>query len=88
MLNLFARRSPPAPPSALSAKERLRATLTEQRAVTTGPEYLRDLHREVMVAIGRYVRIGPEDVSLRYSREAGCGRVAIDFTVPDHIPRT
>lgn len=72
--------------SASSARERLQIIIAHERNITSGPEFLPALHRELIGVISKYVNINPEDVKISLDRQGNLEVLDVNVVLPDARP--
>lgn len=73
--------------SAKLAKERLQIIVARERAVRSGPDYLPDLHRDLLEVIRRYVPVDDEAVQIRVDKDGSCDVLELNVALPDVAER-
>jgi cell division topological specificity factor len=69
--------------SASSARERLQIIIAHERNISSGPEFLPALHRELIGVISKYVKINPEDVKISLDRKGNLEVLDVNVVLPD-----
>jgi cell division topological specificity factor len=69
--------------SANSARERLQIIIAHERNISSGPEFLPALHRELISVISKYVKINPEDVKISLDRKGNLEVLDVNVVLPD-----
>ena len=69
--------------SATSAKERLQIIIAHEHNLSSGPEFLPALHRELIGVISKYVNINPEDVKISLDRQGNLEVLDVNVVLPD-----
>ncbi|MEA3300373.1 MAG: cell division topological specificity factor MinE [Pseudomonadota bacterium] len=69
--------------SASVAKERLQILVAHDRVRTNGPEYLTQLHQEILAVIRKYVPIGDEDVRVQLEQQGTTSVLELNVTLPE-----
>ena len=72
--------------SANSARERLQIIIAHERNISSGPEFLPALHRELISVISKYVKINPEDVKISLDRKGNLEVLDVNVVLPDARP--
>ena len=72
--------------SANSARERLQIIIAHERNISSGPEFLPALHRELISVISKYVKINPEDVKISLDRKGNLEVLDVNVVLPDAKP--
>jgi cell division topological specificity factor len=72
--------------SANSARERLQIIIAHERNISSGPEFLPALHRELISVISKYVKINPEDVKISLDRKGNLEVLDVNVVLPDAQP--
>ncbi|MCX8517833.1 MAG: cell division topological specificity factor MinE [Rhodoferax sp.] len=67
------------------AKERLQIILAHERSGRNpaAPDYLPDLHRDLMVVIGKYIQIDPKDIKVHLERQDNLEVLEVKIELPD-----
>ena len=67
------------------AKERLQIILAHERSGRNPgtPDYLPDLHRDLMVVICKYIQVNPEDIKVHLEREDNLEVLEVKIELPD-----
>ncbi len=79
ILDLFWRRSKPSAPE---ARERLQILLAHERAGTSQPDYLPQLHRDILEAIGKYIDIDQEKISVEFENAGKVSMLEVNVELP------
>ncbi|MFN4262258.1 MAG: cell division topological specificity factor MinE [Thioalkalivibrionaceae bacterium] len=74
--------------SAKLAKERLQIIVARERVARSGPDYLPDLHRDLLEVIRRYVPIDDEAVQVRVDNDGRCDVLELNVALPDPAERS
>ncbi|HEY8384688.1 MAG TPA: cell division topological specificity factor MinE [Porticoccaceae bacterium] len=69
--------------SANVAKERLQILVAHDRVRTNGPEYLTQLHQEILAVIRKYVAIGDDDVRVQLEQQGTTSILELNVTLPE-----
>lgn len=80
IFNFF--RSPAKRPSADQAKERLQIVLAHERASRFSPDYLPQLHKELLAVIAKYVQIDDNKVEVKIDRAGDCSMLEVNIELP------
>ncbi len=70
--------------SASVARERLQVLVAHDRVRNNGPEYLAELHREILAVIRKYVAVGDEDVRVQLEQQGNTSILELNVTLPEH----
>ena len=70
------------------AKERLQIILAHERLTggASRPEYLKDLQRELMAVISKYVAINSDDIKVHLERQDNLDVLEVKIELPDQSP--
>ena len=79
ILDLFWRRSKPTAPA---ARERLQILLAHERAGTSQPDYLPRLHRDILEAIGKYIEIDQDKISVEFENSGNVSMLEVNVELP------
>jgi cell division topological specificity factor len=79
ILDLFWRRSKPTAPA---ARERLQILLAHERAGTSQPDYLPQLHRDILAAIGKYIDIDQDKISVEFENSGTVSMLEVNVELP------
>ncbi len=79
ILDLFWRRSKPTAPA---ARERLQILLAHERAGNSQPDYLPQLHRDILEAIGKYIDIDQEKISVEFENAGSVSMLEVNVELP------
>ena len=79
ILDLFWRRSKPSAPA---ARERLQILLAHERAGTSQPDYLPQLHRDILEAISKYIDIDQEKISVEFENAGKVSMLEVNVELP------
>ena len=71
------------PSSASIAKERLQIIVAHERSRTDEPDYLPELHKELVEVIRKYVNIDSEQVQVALDNQGNCSILELNVTLPD-----
>lgn len=83
MMGIFDYFRSPKPRTASLAKERLQIIVARERANRSGPDYLPDLHREILAVIRKYVHVSEDAVQMSLEREGDCEILEVNITLPE-----
>ncbi|MBS1186494.1 MAG: cell division topological specificity factor MinE [Burkholderiaceae bacterium] len=67
-MSLFSFFFPKKVSSASQAKERLQIVIAREHSDRSTPDYLQDLHRDLIAVITKYVPVSPEDIKISRDR--------------------
>ena len=79
ILDLFWRRPKPTAPA---ARERLQILLAHERAGTSQPDYLPQLHRDILAAIGKYIEIDQDKISVEFENTGSVSMLEVNVELP------
>lgn len=79
ILDLFWRRPKPSAPA---ARERLQILLAHERAGTAQPDYLPQLHRDILEAIGKYIEIDQDKISVEFENSGSVSMLEVNVELP------
>ena len=79
ILDLFWRRSKPTAPA---ARERLQILLAHERSGTAQPDYLPQLHRDILEVIGRYIEIDQDKISVEFENSGTVSMLEVNVELP------
>ncbi len=79
ILDLFWRRSKPTAPA---ARERLQILLAHERAGNSQPDYLPQLHRDILAAIGKYIEIDQDKISVEFENTGNVSMLEVNVELP------
>ncbi len=65
------------------AKERLQIIVAHERNQRGQPDYLPQLHKDLVDVIRRYVPIGDQDVQVALDNQGNCSILELNITLPD-----
>ena len=67
------------------AKDRLQIILAHERAGRNAaePDYLPDLQRDLLIVIGKYIKINPEDIKVQLEREENLEVLEVKIELPE-----
>lgn len=74
---------PPKPKSASAAKERLQIIIARERNGRGGPDFLPELHKELIAVISRYAKVDPEDIKISLDRQGHLEVLEVNVVLPD-----
>lgn len=69
--------------TANTAKERLQIIVAHERGRRNQPDYLPQLHRDIMEVIRRYVPVSEEQVQVELDSQGNCSVLELNITLPD-----
>lgn len=67
------------------AKERLQIIVARERTMRGGPDYLPQLHEELLAVVRKYVDVDPEAVSIQLDNDAGIEVLEMNITLGDDV---
>lgn len=76
-------RSQKKPSTASMAKERLQIIVAHERGRRNQPDYLPQLHRDILDVIRRYVPINEDQVQVELDSQGNCSVLELNITLPD-----
>lgn len=82
--NLF--RPKPAPvvqATASTAKERLKVIVAHERGQRSSPDFLPKLEKEITEVIAKYVKIGPNDVTVEFANTGDRSVLELNIIFPE-----
>ncbi len=65
------------------AKERLQIIVAHERGRRSQPDYLPQLHRDILDVIRRYVPINDDQVQVELDSQGNCSVLELNITLPD-----
>lgn len=65
------------------AKERLQIIVAHERGRRNQPDYLPQLHRDILDVIRRYVPINEDQVQVELDSQGNCSVLELNITLPD-----
>ena len=71
------------PSTASMAKERLQIIVAHERGQRSQPDYLPQLHRDIIEVIRRYVPIREDQVQVELDSQGTCSVLELNITLPD-----
>ena len=71
------------PTTASMAKERLQIIVAHERGQRSQPDYLPQLHRDVLEVIRKYVPITEDQVQVELDSQGTCSVLELNITLPD-----
>ncbi len=69
--------------SASSAKERLQIIIARERNINGGPDFMPALHQELIAVISKYVRVNPEDITIKLDKQGKLEVLDVNVVLPD-----
>ncbi len=69
--------------SANTARERLQIIIARERHITTGPDFMPALHRELIEVISKYVKVNPEDIKISLDKQGNLEVLDVNVVLPD-----
>lgn len=69
--------------TASTAKERLQIIVAHERGRRNQPDYLPQLHRDIIEVIRRYVPIRDDQVQVDLDTQDSCSVLELNITLPD-----
>ena len=71
------------PTTASMAKERLQIIVAHERCQRSQPDYLSQLHRDILEVIRKYVPITEDQVQVELDSQGTCSVLELNITLPD-----
>ncbi|MES2720555.1 MAG: cell division topological specificity factor MinE [Pseudomonadota bacterium] len=71
------------PSTASMAKERLQIIVAHERGQRSQPDYLPQLHRDILDVIRKYVPIREDQVQVELDSQGTCSVLELNITLPD-----
>ncbi|MEK6788772.1 MAG: cell division topological specificity factor MinE [Pseudomonadota bacterium] len=71
------------PNTASLAKERLQIIVAHERGQRSQPDYLPQLHRDILDVIRKYVPIREDQVQVELDSQGTCSVLELNITLPD-----
>jgi cell division topological specificity factor len=71
------------PTTASLAKERLQIIVAHERGQRSQPDYLPQLHRDILEVIRKYVPISEDQVQVELDSQGTCSVLELNITLPD-----
>ncbi|WP_068857517.1 cell division topological specificity factor MinE [Perlucidibaca aquatica] len=71
------------PTTASMAKERLQIIVAHERGQRSQPDYLPQLHRDILDVIRKYVPIREDQVQVELDSQGTCSVLELNITLPD-----
>lgn len=68
--------------SASTAKERLQIVVSHQRANGAKPDYLPQLHKELLEVVSRYTNIDQERIQVQLQNDGDFSVLELNITIP------
>lgn len=68
--------------SASTAKERLQIVVSHQRANDNKPNFLPQLHKELLEVISRYTKIDKDKINVQMQNEGDFSVLELNITIP------
>lgn len=69
--------------SASTAKERLQIIVAHERQQRGQPDYLPQLHKDLVDVIRKYVPISDQDVQVALDNQGNCSILELNITLPE-----
>lgn len=69
--------------SASTAKERLQIIVAHERQQRGQPDYLPQLHKDLVDVIRKYVQISDQDVQVALDNQGNCSILELNITLPE-----
>ena len=77
----------PKPKTATAAKERLQVIIARERNGRDGPDFLPQLHKELIEVISRYTHVNADDIKLSLDRQGNLEVLEVNVVLPDAVAR-
>jgi len=61
------------------AKERLQIVLAHERSNNARPDFLPQLHRDLIAVVSKYVEVGDGDIRVNFDKSSGTSLLEIDI---------
>lgn len=71
------------PSTANMAKERLQIIVAHERGRRSQPDYLPQLHKDIIEVIRKYVPIRDDQVQVELDSQGNCSILELNITLPD-----
>lgn len=76
------------PKSASTAKERLQIIIARERNGRAGPDFLPELHRELIAVISKYTKVNPDDIKISLDRQGNLEVLDVNVVLPDVVSQS
>ncbi|MEA5096947.1 MAG: cell division topological specificity factor MinE [Burkholderiaceae bacterium] len=63
------------------AKERLQILIAHEHGSRSAPDYLQDLHRDLITVISKYVSVSPEDIKISRDRQGDIDILDVNIAI-------
>ncbi len=73
----------PKPKTATAAKERLQVIIARERNGRDGPDFLPQLHKELIDVISKYTHVNADDIKLSLDRQGNLEVLEVNVVLPD-----
>jgi cell division topological specificity factor len=73
------------PKSANAAKERLQIIIARERNGRSGPDFLPELHKELIAVISKYVKVNADDIKISMDRQGNLEVLDVNVVLPDAV---
>jgi cell division topological specificity factor len=77
----------PKPKTASAAKERLQVIIARERNGRDGPDFLPQLHKELIEVISKYTHVNADDIKLSLDRQGNLEVLEVNVVLPDAVAR-
>jgi cell division topological specificity factor len=77
----------PKPKTASAAKERLQVIIARERNGRDGPDFLPQLHKELIEVISKYTHVNADDIKLSLDRQGNLEVLEVNVVLPDALAR-
>lgn len=81
LIDFFRNRKEPS--TANMAKERLQIIVAHERGLRSQPDYLPQLHRDIIAVIRKYVPIRDDQVQVDLDNQGSCSILELNITLPE-----
>lgn len=72
--------------SASTAKERLQIVVSHQRGSSKKPDFLPQLHKELLEVVSKYTNIQQEQIQVQVQNAGDCSVLELNITLPSSEP--
>ena len=73
----------PKPKTASAAKERLQVIIARERNGRDGPDFLPQLHKELIDVISKYTHVNADDIKLNLNSQGNLEVLEVNVVLPD-----
>ena len=71
------------PATASIAKERLQILIAHEHGSRSAPDYLQDLHRDLITVISKYVSVNPDDIKVSLEKQGNYEVLEVNIVLPE-----